>query len=78
MPDKNYRFCKNQKCTLGPNMQNKLQFFFEQSVLKRGQGWSAIREKFPNNPIIVFIASLSLCYGASLCYGVNLCYGVIC
>ena len=73
---KNYHLCENQKCTL-QGLIGKINFkFFEQSVLKRRHGQSAIREKFPNNPIIDFSASLSLCYGASLCYGVNLCYGV--
>ena len=73
---KNYHLCENQKCTL-QGLICKINFeFFEQAVLKRKHGQSAIREKFPNNPIIDFSASLSLCYGASLCYGINLCYGV--
>ena len=45
-------FCEDQKCSLGPKMQNSFNFFFQNRVFpKGGGGGSDVWELFPFNPV---------------------------
>ena len=68
---KNYHFCENQKCTLGPNMQ-----FFLIIGFQKGAG--VVCPYYSVSPYYVCLCCL--CYGVSLCYSVivTTCFCVCC